>query len=655
MKQERNRTIPGQISIFDYLEERAKTVTVSFATAKERVIASLEEYLQKGEYLTSLAKERFERIMRGYTLSEIEEKIFSLPSPETDYCGCMKALAKSVVRPLLRSIKDFDDSDKNYMLLKSLVDVEIELFRPELKGPKRVGAVWQLTFKDKKTTDIVGLTIREPGWKDKTLYGYKGLAHARVTYNRYFTRDYSIVCDVSEVLSFLILKKLFKRAMDDEALRPVIKERWDERKYQFYNLPYTPQEKRNQGYTYVRSDDLEPYFWHLKENAYAPFVVHPLRYKRPSEDALTYFCHLTGIEHDDIWVLDVPVKEMERRNNMAEVDSGYRTTWRHFLPKEHLEVALLWATKFDAWDKGVGHFAYNDLVSYSEGREELNDPTYVPPSWGIPTLPAIYSDLWIWALGALWQKSGQTVKTVRYLRELQKSSRATVWMTKKNIPKKITDEMQKSAFNDYFGYVEFDETVDVKKAKIIADEFIAFRETYLRSFDTSRVSLRFRRLGNHKATGLYFPNINCLCVDVGSPSSFVHEFGHCIDYLCGGDSALSDQGTFYPVYSRYRRMLLDFLAKKDNEDIKRRLKGKYNLQYYLLNSEVFARCFEIYCTRVLEIKNSICKPEERMYFAYPEDDKLLKLITDYFDVLCGSLNKGEAIAEEESYEAELAA
>ena len=650
----KEKGIPGQITLFEFLEEMAKATVTSFESAKERILASAEEYLQKGEYLTTLAKERFERVMKNYTYSEIEEKIFSLPSPSS--YTFEKELIKGVVRPLLRAIKTFDETDENYVLLKSLVDVEIDIFQPTSMNPL---AVWGLRHKDKRTENVIGLTIKEAGWSDKTIYGYKGIAHAHSTYNRYYNDDYSIMCDVGEVLAFLILLRMFHTAMDDESLRPRIMEKWDERNHYSFDLPYSPEDAKN-GPPSVSSKDIQEYFLGLKDKLNEPIVVHPLIYKRPKEVVLNYFSDVTDIPRESIGVLDVNIKEMKRRNKVAERDSGYRRTWRHYLPGDELEIALLFHSRFHAWDHGVGYLGYNDLIRYNDKYEPIDDEKYIPPSWGIPYMDSRYRVVWYSALDALWEKAGQAVKTARHYRELKKSSRAKVWMTKKHIPKKVMEEMQKSAFNDYFGYVEFDETVDAEKARIIADEFIAFRESYLNSFDTSKVSLRFRRLGNHKALGLYFPNINCLCVDVSSPSSFIHEYGHCIDFTCGENGALSDRGDFYPVYSRYRRVLLDNLENPENKDIRKQLqgKGKYNIHYYLLNTEAFARCFEIYCTRVLEIKNSICKQEEKMHFAYPEDELLLKLITEYFDVLCASLNKGEATQREdvvESFEAELAA
>lgn len=49
---------------------------------------------------------------------------------------------------------------------------------------------------------------------------------------------------------------------------------------------------------------------------------------------------------------------------------------------------------------------------------------------------------------------------------------------------------------------------------------------------------KVRKLGNHKALGLYYPEAKVLVVDVDSPSSFIHEYGHLLDYKFGKVSDL---------------------------------------------------------------------------------------------------------------------
>ena len=203
---------------------------------------------------------------------------------------------------------------------------------------------------------------------------------------------------------------------------------------------------------------------------------------------------------------------------------------------------------------------------------------------------------------------------------------ARSFQTKKNIPQKCVRAMRKSGFNDYFGYVEFDEECELKLMEELYREYKAFaKEIGLGEYP--EVSLRFRKLGNHKASGLYYYVLKCLCVDVRSPGSMVHEVGHMIDYHM---DHISIKYSFRKIFERYEWLLNEYMRKADKEvaDV---LKGntKYNLQYYLQPSEVFARCFEMYVVRIREIDNSLCKPNYG--FAYPADEILMGYIKEFFD------------------------
>ena len=63
--------------------------------------------------------------------------------------------------------------------------------------------------------------------------------------------------------------------------------------------------------------------------------------------------------------------------------------------------------------------------------------------------------------------------------------------------------------------------------------------------------------------------------------------------------------------------------------VKIRIYSKYNLDYYLVPTEVFARCGELYFTRFRGVDNSLLKFERG--FDYPENEKLLELIKKYYD------------------------
>lgn len=227
-------------------------------------------------------------------------------------------------------------------------------------------------------------------------------------------------------------------------------------------------------------------------------------------------------------------------------------------------------------------------------------------------------------------------KKIKYEAKMEKEisrEHAKSFQTKRNIPQKCIRAMSRSGFNRYFGYIEFDEECDLKLMEELYREYDAFaKEMDIDKYP--EVSLRFRKLGNHKASGLYYYVLKCLCVDVRFPGSMVHEVGHMIDYHM---EHISIKYSFQAVYDRYEYLLKDYLSKADKEHASvLKGKSKYNLDYYLQPTEVFARCFEMYVVRLRGIDNSLCRPD--FGFAYPEDAKLMALIKDFYD---GILKKKE--------------
>jgi len=93
------------------------------------------------------------------------------------------------------------------------------------------------------------------------------------------------------------------------------------------------------------------------------------------------------------------------------------------------------------------------------------------------------------------------------------------------IPQRILKVMKNNKFLENFSYVELDSDTDLEKFSIVEKEFLRIRKLFNMS-EVKKAELRIRKLGKHKALGLYYPGLRCLCVDITSPSSFMHEFGH---------------------------------------------------------------------------------------------------------------------------------
>ena len=230
-----------------------------------------------------------------------------------------------------------------------------------------------------------------------------------------------------------------------------------------------------------------------------------------------------------------------------------------------------------------------------------------------------------------------------YLRKKEEERHARIlsgdyarsFQTKKNIPEKCLRAMASSGFNNYFGYVEFDEECDLKLLPELYREYEALAETIgIPAYPDA--SLRFRKLGNHHAIGLYYPGLACLCVDLRQPNSMAHEVGHMIDYHC---DHISEKSSFIEVYDCYASLLKDAANTTEDSALKERLKGrgKYNLSYYLQATEVFARCFEMYLIRYMKIDNSLCKPAFGV--EYPEDDMLNELVKIFYMNLLKTLRE----------------
>lgn len=217
-------------------------------------------------------------------------------------------------------------------------------------------------------------------------------------------------------------------------------------------------------------------------------------------------------------------------------------------------------------------------------------------------------------------------------------SHAKSFETKANIPQQILRLMKDSSLNTRFGYVEYDETCDPESIDTVDAQILNFVENFFPEQDLKTVSVRFRRLGNHKAYGLYYPAYRCICVEISHPNSFVHEFGHMLDYLNGSISNRLVNQSFSELYERYVHLFDQALS--DNPYLKKKYQAggkasKYN--YYLRETEVFARSFEMYVSACINFSNTILRSKEEYMeneLIYPYDDDIyMELLFKFFDGL----------------------
>lgn len=222
------------------------------------------------------------------------------------------------------------------------------------------------------------------------------------------------------------------------------------------------------------------------------------------------------------------------------------------------------------------------------------------------------------------------------------SGYAKTYMTKKNIPLKIQRFMENNQFLNMFGEVEADELCDLEKLQKLSEEFVTLsKQMYLPT--AKNHSLRFRRLGHHKAAGIYYPCFNTLAVDIDSPRSFIHELFHLIDFE---NNLLSVGDDFKPLLIQYRALLDDTVNQlgKDHPTYQSWYKGKskYSRGYYTSKEEAFARMGELYVSEILQINSSFNEKQrnsEMEKLVYPTDANLLKEIEHYFNQLFERLKK----------------
>ena len=137
--------------------------------------------------------------------------------------------------------------------------------------------------------------------------------------------------------------------------------------------------------------------------------------------------------------------------------------------------------------------------------------------------------------------------------------------------------------------------------------------------------LKFRKLGKHKATGLYYPKFNIIAVDVRDTTSFIHEFGHYLDFKYqGGEEECSLQEDFADILTSYQ----DTLPK---ENIK--------YAYFTIPTEVFARGFELWVFETI-ISDSPLLHDKKVYYEYPQYlafKNCKKELINYYNNLFGKI------------------
>ena len=208
-----------------------------------------------------------------------------------------------------------------------------------------------------------------------------------------------------------------------------------------------------------------------------------------------------------------------------------------------------------------------------------------------------------------------SIQSMRDYEKTQSGDYALSFMTKKNIKKNTMTKMESNEFlGNGFAFVEVDNDTDLVKLESVEKEWVEIFKL-LPKVDSDNVDLRFRKLGNHKATGLYYPTQNCICVDIREVSSMIHEYGHLIDYKMY-DSALSLSEEFRDIIKAYTKEV-DKLPE-DNYVAKKR-------KYFTTPTEIFARGFELYMSKRIDssfLKDADTYATNSAYTCFTEDTRI---------------------------------
>lgn len=203
----------------------------------------------------------------------------------------------------------------------------------------------------------------------------------------------------------------------------------------------------------------------------------------------------------------------------------------------------------------------------------------------------------------------------------QNSKIATAFDDKKN-PDKTRQQMMAetslSADNGgSFTKVEIDNDVD-------PDEYADFERAYhdiadkLPSSNGRSPDLRIRKLGKHRANGVFNPQRNTVAIDVRTSEAFIHEMGHHLDLVANKNASLS---------SEFRQISRQYSASLDEPDSSHR-------DYLNTPTEQLARGFEVYAVERLGINNRLVNPskfDRNDYAPYTENPELKSQLFDFFD------------------------
>ena len=198
------------------------------------------------------------------------------------------------------------------------------------------------------------------------------------------------------------------------------------------------------------------------------------------------------------------------------------------------------------------------------------------------------------------RETGKTISTFRTDKKYQDEALNKSTLFNKMGFRKVEIDTQKYD-GEVFNYEEFSK---------VEQDFLAVLDKLPQA--KAQPELKFRRLGKHKAWGIYSPALNILAVDVRHTESFIHEYGHYLDFK-HGDEVYSEMPTFLPIIKAYEEKLTELA---EDSKYAQKLTAK-RMSYYLIPTEIFARAFELWVSGTIVSDATIIYSTET-YNSQPE-------------------------------------
>ena len=223
------------------------------------------------------------------------------------------------------------------------------------------------------------------------------------------------------------------------------------------------------------------------------------------------------------------------------------------------------------------------------------------------------------------RETGKTISTFRTDKKYQDEALNKSTLFNEMGFRKVEIDTQKYD-GEVFNYEEFSK---------VEQDFLAVLDKLPQA--KTQPELKFRRLGKHKAWGIYSPALNILAVDVRHTESFIHEYGHYLDFK-HGDEVYSEMSTFFPIIKAYEKKLSELA---EDSKYAQELTAK-RMSYYLIPTEIFARAFELWVSGTIVSDATIIYSTET-YNSQPEYiafSHIKELVFSFFNAIFPNVANG---------------